>query len=176
MNTLADQYYIKAFDQYPYNLEEAIENLNYALSYNQEHIGANYLMAKLHQEQLNQLSEAEAYYITAMACNPDDINVCLNYISLLILLKEFDKARRLIAYAQKLKGVDLSKIRAAKALIHEHQQHYKRALKMYEKALLNAYHEDSITELNQDIKRVKMKKKLVQKQRAKKSQSIIHNS
>ncbi|MEN8119440.1 MAG: hypothetical protein ABFS35_03800 [Bacteroidota bacterium] len=30
--TLADQYYIKAIDNYPYNLEESIENLNYALS------------------------------------------------------------------------------------------------------------------------------------------------
>ncbi|MCG8582088.1 MAG: hypothetical protein MI866_19340 [Bacteroidales bacterium] len=44
MSTLADQYFIKALDQYPYSLEEAIENLGYALSQDGEHSGANYLM------------------------------------------------------------------------------------------------------------------------------------
>lgn len=160
MNTIADQYYIKALGQYPYDLEEAIENLNYALSYNQEHIGANYLMGKLHQEQLNQYATAEDYYVTAMACDPHNHNVCLDYILLLILLKEFDKASALISYTQKLKGVDISKIKASKALIHENNNKYKKALKMYQKALLDVYDEELLTKIQEDIKRVKMKKKL----------------
>lgn len=167
MTTIADQYYIKALDQYPYDLNETMENLNYALSYNQEHIGANYLMGKIHQEQLNQYVEAEEYYITAMACAPDNSNVCIDYISLLIHLKEFGKAKSLISYVQKLKGVDLSKIMVHKALINEHKHNYKKALKNYQKALLQAYDEDSINKINDDIKRVKMKKKLKDKARKK---------
>lgn len=140
-----------------------MEHLSYALSYNQEHIGANYLMGKLYQEQLSQYKEAEEYYITALASDPNDLNVCLVYISLLILLQEYKKAKGLISYAQKLKGIDLSKLKASKAIIHEHNQNYK-------KALLHAYHEESINEIQEDIKRVKMKRKLKNKfnQKAKK--------
>ena len=80
MSTLADQYYIKALDQYPYNLEESIENLGYALSQDNEHCGANYLMGKLHQEYMSDYSKAEDFYLRALAGNPDDLNVCMAYI------------------------------------------------------------------------------------------------
>ena len=163
MNTIADQYYIKALDQYPYDLNETMENLNYALSYNKEHIGANYLMGKLHCEQLNQYIEAEEYYVAALASDPDNMKVCSEYTVLLIRMREFDKAKGLIAYTQKLKGVDISTIKAHKALINEYQLNYKKALKNYRKALLHAYDEDLINQINQDIKRVKMKKKIKDK-------------
>ena len=44
MDTLADKYYLKAVDSYPHNLEESVESLTLALSYDGEHVGANYLM------------------------------------------------------------------------------------------------------------------------------------
>lgn len=163
MNTIAGQYYVKALDQYPYDLNEAMENLNYALSYNNEHIGANYLMGKLHHEQLNQYNEAEEYFVVAMANDPNHINVCTDYISLLIQMNELDKANKLIAYAQKLKGINLSKIMSFKALILEHKRKFKKALK----ALLHAFDEDSVNIINEDIKRVKMKLKLVNKSKKK---------
>lgn len=34
---LADQYFVKALGMYDYDLEEVVENLNYALSYDPEH-------------------------------------------------------------------------------------------------------------------------------------------
>jgi tetratricopeptide (TPR) repeat protein len=79
MNTLADQYDIEALDKYPFSLEEAIENLSYALSHNNEHADANYLKGKLHQEQMNNFQKAEDYYIKALASNPYDLNVCTDY-------------------------------------------------------------------------------------------------
>jgi tetratricopeptide (TPR) repeat protein len=163
MNTLADQYYIKALDQYPYSLEEAIENLSYALSHNNEHAGANYLMGKLYHEQINNFQKAEDYYIKALASNPNEINVCIDYILLLIMMKEYDKAKKLIAYTNKLKGVDRSRTYSLHALIYEHQHDYKKALSLYKEAKLEAYNEDCIDHLNKEIKRVKMKMKLIAK-------------
>ncbi len=163
MNTLADQYYIKALDQYPYSLEEALENLNYALSSNSEHARANQLMAKMYMEQLNDLAMAEKHFQIAMACDTENEGVCLDYILLLITLKEFDKATKLIAYAQKLKGIDLSRIYSSEALIFEYQQKYGKAIANYEKAILESFNEDRINYLNNEIKRVKDKKKLINK-------------
>ncbi|WP_282037447.1 tetratricopeptide repeat protein [Saccharicrinis aurantiacus] len=163
MSTLADQYYIKALDQYPYSLEEAIENLGYALSQNNDHSGANYLMGKLHQEQMGDFQKAEEYYIKALANNPDDLKVCVDYILLLIILKEYDKTKKLIVYTNKLKGVDLSKTYSLHALIYEHQHDYEKALSLYQEAKLEAYNEDSLNHLNTEIQRVKMKKKLIDK-------------
>ncbi|WP_430813751.1 tetratricopeptide repeat protein [Carboxylicivirga sp. RSCT41] len=163
MSTLADQYFIKALDQYPYSLEEAIENLGYALSQNGEHSGANYLMGKLHQEQMNDFSKAETYYLKALAGNQDDLNVCMAYIHLLIVIKEFDKAQNLIAYANKIKGVDLSKTYSFQALIHESQRDYEQALVLFKKARFEAYNEECMTHINNEIKRVKMKRKYVEK-------------
>ena len=167
MSTLADQYYIKALDQYPFNLEEAIENLNYALSNNNDHVGANYLMGKLHREQLNNFQKAEEYYSMALASNPNDINACIDYTLLLITLKEFKKAEKLISYTEKLKGIDIAIIKTYKGLIYEYKYKYNKAITFYEKAKLEAYNEDCINQLNIEIKRVKMKKKLVDKSRRK---------
>lgn len=163
MSTLADQYYIKALDQYPYSLEEAIENLGYALSHNDEHSGANYLMGKLHQEQMNDFSTAEGYYLKALASKPDDLNVCMAYILLLIIIKEYDKAKNLISYSNKLTGVDLSKTYSFEALIYESQHDYDKALSLYKEARLEAYNEDCLNHLNNEIKRVKMKRKYLEK-------------
>tara|TARA_Y100000768_G_scaffold319786_1_gene255499 strand:+ start:420 stop:554 length:135 start_codon:yes stop_codon:yes gene_type:complete len=41
METLATKYFIKATDAYPFNLEETIEALDYALSYDETHAGAH---------------------------------------------------------------------------------------------------------------------------------------
>ncbi|GAB7089556.1 hypothetical protein [Marinifilum fragile] len=170
MSTLANQYYLKALDLYPYDLEESMENLNYALSFDQDHIGANYLMGKLHLEQLNEYESAEEYFITAMASHSENANVCMDYASLLIQLREYDRANDLLSYAKKIKGVDLSKIKVRKALIHEHKGNYKKAIKVFRKALLNAYNEEEINKIEEDVKRVKMKKKLVSKTKKKKEE------
>ena len=169
MNTLADQYYIKALDLYPYNLEESIENLNYALSHNIEHAGANYLMGKLHKEQLNNLLKAEEYYIKSLACDPYNINACMDYILLLIILSEYQKAQKMISHTQKLKGIDQSKINSYEGMICEHKQQFTEALSHYNKALLEAYNDDYIEELNKNIKRVKMKRKILEKSNKSKS-------
>ncbi len=163
MNSLADQYYIKAMDQYPYSLDEAIENLNYALSYNPEHEGANYLMGKLFAEQFQNYAEAEKFYLMALAVNPQNQMVCLDYALLLIYLEEFDKALKGINYVKKQKGANQFTIFRLKGLIAEYKKEYSKAIKLYEKAFLNAYENEDIDYISGEIRRIKDKQKLLKK-------------
>ncbi|NNG27070.1 MAG: hypothetical protein HKM87_06060, partial [Ignavibacteriaceae bacterium] len=50
--TLADTFYLKALDLYPFELDQVIEALNYAISYDNDHAGAHCLLGKLNLYQL----------------------------------------------------------------------------------------------------------------------------
>ena len=67
--TIADQYYLKAVDFYPYDLAQTTEALNYALSYDSEHSQANCLMGRLHMEVLKNFETAEQYFEAAIVSN-----------------------------------------------------------------------------------------------------------
>ena len=163
MDTIADKYYLKAVDSYPYNLEEAIESLKYALSYDNGHVGANWLMGKLYAEQLLDYSQAEGYYQRAMASDPRNMKVCLDYILLLIIIREYIKAEKLIGYTKGLQGADLASIFYLEGLIFEYQREYDKAIQSYEDALLESYNEEYSNHMNGIIKRIKAKQKLKKK-------------
>jgi tetratricopeptide (TPR) repeat protein len=163
MDTLADKYYLKAVDSYPYDLEEVVESLKYALSYDNEHVGANYLMGKIYAEQLHNYDEAESYYQIAMAADPRNETVCLDYVLLLITMKEFGKAEKLIGYTRSLKGVDLARVYHREGLIQEYQYAYDKAIQLYEKATLDCYNEEFSGYLDATLRRVKAKQKLKKK-------------
>ena len=46
----ANIYLVKALDYYPYNLEEALESLNYAMAYEENNPIALCLMGRVHLE------------------------------------------------------------------------------------------------------------------------------
>jgi hypothetical protein len=52
MGTLVNNYIFKALDNYPYYLDEVMESLNYALSYDNKNTMALTLMGKVHAEKL----------------------------------------------------------------------------------------------------------------------------
>jgi tetratricopeptide (TPR) repeat protein len=163
MDTLADQYYLKAMDSYPWELEEAIENLNYALSYDNEHVGANYLMGKFYMEQLFDYARAESYFQAALASDPRNFNVCFDYSVLLIMMKEFVKAERVIDYLIGFRDADLARVNHLIGLFYEYQHQYEGAIMFFEEALFESYNEEATNHLNGEIKRVKDKQKLRKK-------------
>jgi tetratricopeptide (TPR) repeat protein len=163
MDTLADQYYVKAMDSYPFSLEKAVENLNFALSYDNEHVGANYLMAKLYMELIFDFEQAESYFKRAMGSDPHNQNVCLDYALLLTNMKEFEKAERLIDFVLGFKDADLARVYHLVGVQYEYQHHYEKAIMYYEDALLEAYNEEITNALEGEIKRVKAKQKLRKK-------------
>jgi tetratricopeptide (TPR) repeat protein len=163
MDTLADTYYLRAVDAYPYELEGVIESLKLALSYDSEHVGANYLMGKLYAEQLNDYARAESYYQVALAGDPRNEKVCLDYCLLIITLRDYGRAEKLIGYTRGLPGVDMASIYYLEGLVHEYHREYDSAIQSYEDALLESYNDEFTNNINSVINRVKSKKKLRKK-------------
>lgn len=155
--SLADQYYIKALDDYPYNLEEAIENIHYALSYDSEHTGALLLMGSFCMEYLHDYVEAESYFLNAMAVNPNIIKLNVKYAELLMMLGEFEKSEKLLIYCKTIKGCDFGYVLMAEGFLREHQKQYEWAIQTFQQAILNGYNSDFIAEVEKCISRVKTK-------------------
>lgn len=159
--TMADQYYIKAVDYYPYNLEEAVENLNYALSYDGEHAGANCLMGRLYGEYFKDYEKAEMYFQTALGCDPAHAESCEYYGSLLLKVRSFAKAQKLLDYAYNLAGANLGRILQLKAQIREIQQHFTEAKELLKKAMLQTFDDECMLALESDLARVEKKERMI---------------
>ncbi|MBN1187951.1 MAG: hypothetical protein JXB49_37095 [Bacteroidales bacterium] len=155
--SLADTYYMKAMDAYPYCVEETIENLQYALSYNNEHVGAICLMAKILSEKFKHYTLAESYFEKALMVDPYHFETCVCYAQQLIITFDFMKAEKLLKHAHSLKGVDLSQVYYLEGLMHEYQKDYAKAGELYGKAFENAYNADFILFIEECIARIKKK-------------------
>jgi len=161
--TTADKYYLKALDQYPFDMEETMENIAYALSSDGEHAGANALMARIYREQFSDFDKAEYYYKAAMAFDSENLNIITDYIDFLLFMDRVEDVAKLVQYAEKLKGVSISQMNYFRGLAEERKHNFKKALKLFEIALLDAYSEETIDHLNTQIKRVKDKQKIIKK-------------
>lgn len=157
--TLADQYYLRALEDYEYNLEDAVENLNYALSYNDEHSGANHLMGKLYMEQFQKYELAEEYFELAMASDPCNLNTCESFIWLMIKTQKFKEALKLIKYTYTLKGVNVSMFLRTEALVYEQIKEFDKAKKLLKISMEESYDSNYIVFLKDELKRVKSKKR-----------------
>jgi len=155
--TLADQYYIKAIDEYPYNLEESIENLNYALSYDPDHVGALYLMGRLFMEYLDEWNTAEEYFQKAISIDPTNYKVNCTYAKLLITFREYEKAEKLIQFTRSLRGNDPTRILFVEAFLYEHQGRLAEAVEILETAKNYAFTDSVIDEIEADLNRVQKK-------------------
>ena len=85
--TLANNYIFKALDAYPYDLEEAIEALNYALSYDAKNTMALCLLARIYAETLYDYDKAKTIYAEALAENVNAFHVYPHYINLLLIIR-----------------------------------------------------------------------------------------
>mgnify|MGYP001797413843 CR=1 FL=1 len=158
--TLADQYFLKAMDEYPFCLEETIENLNYALSYEDEHAGANHLMGKVYLEQFQNFELAEEYFITAIASDPFNLRTCEGYAKLMIRTKRYTEALKLLAFTKRQTGADLAEILKMEANICELQSQFDKAIDLLNQAIGESLDGDDIYDLRRQINRVKMKSEL----------------
>lgn len=157
--TLADQYYLKALDGYSYDIEVSIENLNYALSYDPDHVGANCLMGQLYIEYFKDYDKAEACFQTALSSDPRHITTGKEYCYLLIRLRKFDMALKLVMHLYQIPGVDLAMAMHLEALIHEYRKDFSKAKKLLSDAMGEAYNSESMYFLKGEIRRVEVKEK-----------------
>jgi tetratricopeptide (TPR) repeat protein len=155
--TLAETYYLKAVEGYPYELEEVLENLNYALSYDEEHAGALYLMGCMQMEQLENYELAEDYLVSAIASNPNYFKAFKKYAHLTILTRQFDKTEGLIKHMFKIRGADWAIVYHVRGLWFEYQKMFDQAIVEYKLAKGEAYNKDFGWFIEDEIERVKAK-------------------
>jgi tetratricopeptide (TPR) repeat protein len=161
--TLAETYYLKALEDYPWELSAVMENLTYALSYDDENAAANCLMGQLQMNQLKNYSLAEEYFEKAISYDPSFACAYEQLVVLHIRLSKFRKAQRVLKYAQNIPSMNRSFVLKSMALILEKQAQFKLAKRYLKSALLETTCKDECDQLETDVERVKTKLKMSRK-------------
>jgi tetratricopeptide (TPR) repeat protein len=128
-----DKYLFQALDNYPYSLEETIESLDYALSYDDKNTMALCLYGQVFTDQLLKYEEAKEYFQKALSINIHALEVYPFYIHTLILNEDYEEATKLIDFALTIKGINKIEILLKKIMLFESQQEFKKALKVIKK-------------------------------------------
>lgn len=170
-NNLHNNYLFKALDAYPYELEETLEALNYALSYNSKDAHALCLMGRVYAEQLKDYETAKQYYAEAVAHEMDMPKTYPFYIQTLLWNEDYDEAEKLITFALTIKGVNKSILHYYKAVLLEEQGQFKEAVKVYKIAIKLATDNGVINYVENELNRVKKKIKPKKKKKSKKKKS-----
>ncbi len=157
--TLADQYYLKANDYYPYNMESTIENLGYALSYQDDHAAANCLMGQIYMYHMKDYGQAGFYFYRALEGNINFPDTYKHYGLLRIWEAEYCRAKKIINRGLKVKGMDQSSLFALIAMIHEYKGEYPEAKLVLKKVKLFITDEEKLVQVKRDLNRVKKKMK-----------------
>lgn len=157
MGTLANNYVFKAIDAYPYDLEETIEALTYALSYDDKNTVALSLMGRIYAEKLCDYEKAKEYYAEALAENMYALDVYSPYIDVLLWNEDLKEAASLIDFALTVKGSDKAVLYAKKACLYEQLQQYKKALGFLKQAKKFTYNNEFLHSIKEEKERIKEK-------------------
>lgn len=157
MDTKQNMYLFKALDAYPYDLEAALEALEYALSYEPENAQALFLMGRVYSEQLQDFETAKGYFAEAMAQDMALPKLYVYYTYVLIANQDFDEAQRLLDFAKTRKGLDQAQMHYLEGLIYEHKADFKRARQQYKLAKLLSVNNSFRGYLCGEIDRIKEK-------------------
>ncbi|WP_278022042.1 hypothetical protein [Flavobacterium ginsengisoli] len=116
-----DKYLFQALDNYPYSLEETIESLDYAFSYDSKNTMVLCLYGRIQAEQLMNYEEAKSYFQEALAINIHALEVYPYYLQTLIVNGDYEEAQKLIDFALTIKGINKAMIFVKKAVLLEVQ-------------------------------------------------------
>ncbi len=170
-NTNQNSYLFKAMDAYPYNIEETMEALNYALSYHPEDAQALFLMGKVYAHQFEDMQTAVQYFEAAMMQNMELTPLYPEYAYALMRLESYKEAERLLEYALKVIGVDKARMYLIKGQLLECLGEFKTAVKTLKQAKKMGKNNDFISLVNAEMKRIKDKLPKNKKQRKKTKKS-----
>lgn len=164
-------YLFKALDAYPYNMEETIESLNYALSYDPTNAEALYLMAKIYGYQLRDYNTSKHYFEAAITQHMEMAKLYPDYIRVLTLNEDYPEAQRLLDYAKKVKGTDKGVIQCLQGQLFEAIFELKRAKGAFKEAKKLSKNNDFTAFLSREIERIKEKLPKKKKKKCKKKKN-----
>lgn len=160
---IAEQYYAQALENYPYCLGEAVEALNYALSYDSNHAGANCLMGKLQQEYFKNSNDALHYFEQALIGDTNNISAYESLISLHIDNRAYAQAKSIIKHVYTLIHADIAWLMLKEALIYELLGEFKIAKKVLIQSKQISVCNDQIEFVTKELERVESKLKFSKK-------------
>ncbi|MDF3027174.1 MAG: tetratricopeptide repeat protein [Fluviicola sp.] len=152
-----NSYLVKALDYYPYNLEEALESLNYAMAYEENNPIALCLMGRVHLEIFKNYTEANSYFREALAASVDYLETYAYFLDCLLIQEDFEEMTKLLAFARKRRGIDRGLLFYYEALLLEKQMKFKKAQKMIKEAMLLAQTGSFMSDLEEMKKRIEKK-------------------
>lgn len=157
METMIDSYLIKALEAYPYEMEEAVEALTYALSYDAKNPVALALMGRIYADHFQDYEKAKSYFEQALTENIHAVGVYEHYLKVLIWNEDFQEAKTLIDFALTVKGSDKGMLYLKQAIVYECEQNYKAALASLKVAKVHAYNQCFINDVEDAKSRIKGK-------------------
>lgn len=166
-----DKYLFQAIDSYPYWLENAIEGLDYALSYNDKNTNALCLYGRVLAEQLQDFEQAKTFYQSALAENINAVQVYPYYIQTLLWNEDFAEAEKLIDFALTIKGIDKVEVLTKKVLLLELKSEYKMAKKLLKEVKLTVINSNYSTFMEETQTRLKEKLKLTSEKKENKGKN-----
>ena len=103
---LADQFYLKALENFPYNYSEVYEALDKALLYMPNHPQANCLKGRLYMEIFFDFEYAEQFFEKAIKADLNYVETYKWFSLLKIWQGQYEQALKMIDYSLKVKGMD----------------------------------------------------------------------
>jgi len=158
--TAADKYFLKAKDSYPYEIDDALEALEYGLSYDDNHAGLLTLRGQIQYKDLCQYDLAAESFGLAIYHAPDYNEAYYHYIDLLTDTGDIIAAEQLIARALNVKGINKARIWHREALLYERQEMFTIALASLKNARLWTNDKDYSDRYAEEHKRIKKKMKM----------------
>ena len=157
MGTPTHNYVFKALESYPYDLEEVMEALNYALSYDEKDTMALTLMGRVYGEKLYKYDEAILYFKQALAENIRSFEAYIPYINTLLWNEDYKEAEEFIDFGLTVKGADKAFLYLKKANLYEQLKAYDKALECVELAKEYTFNTDFMADIIIEKDRIKGK-------------------
>ncbi len=158
--TAADKYFLKAKDNYPYDIDDALEALEYGLSHDDTHSGLLTLCGQIQYKDLCRYDLAAESFGLALYHAPDYTEAYYHYIDLLTDTGNVKAAEELIARALNVTGINKARIWHREALLYERQEMYTIALASIKNARIWTNDKDYSDRYAQEHKRIKKKMKM----------------
>jgi len=117
-------------------MEELIESLNYALSYDEEHAPSLCLEARVQMEKLKKFRDAQHRFELALLSDPNYVETYKYYSKLLIWMGKLEQAEALINKAERIVGMPKVVIIQRRAAIYECAGKVDQAMKEVKKGKL----------------------------------------
>lgn len=157
-----NNYVFKAMEEFDYNMEFAVEALNYALAYDENNTMALTLMGRLYAEKLFDYETGIDYFKQVLAEKVNAFEVYEPYIDTLMKNEDLKEADEFIDFAFTVKGVHKAMLFLKKAELEERMFRYQEAMKFVKDAEKHNYDADymyAITEVKTRIEGKMPKKK-----------------